>query len=192
MSQHQQRPRDILEFLRRAAVEETAEEPRLEVAPPEPAPTRAPATPHVTVSSGDAPMVVLRRTQVIVACVTAGLLIILAFLLGLATGEGQAAEAAAAGTTRFHTIKVIEFADNRNGEIRAKTLLADLERRFDEEVTIERLDRDRTLFLALGSWLKNPNENREAKRLLKEVRELTARGRSEKPFKSAYFFTVKR
>jgi len=188
MSQHQQRPRDILEFLRRASTEE----PAVEVAPPETAPVRPSPerAPHVTVSSGDTPMVVLRRSQIIVACVAAGLLIVLAFLLGLASSE---AEAQASGlTTRFYTIKLIEYPDTRNGEINAKSLLGDLERRFDEEVTIQRLDRDRKLVVALGSWLQHPKENRRAMRLLKEVKELTVAGGTQKPFESAYFFQIKR
>jgi hypothetical protein len=184
MSQHQQRPRDILEFLRRASTDE----PAVEVAPKESAPVRAP---HVTVSSGDTPMIVLRRSQVIVACVAAGLLIVLAFLLGLASSDSGEA-AAAAGSARFYTIKLIEYPDTRSGEINAKTLMADLERRFDEEVTIERLDRDRKLVVALGSWLKHPRENRRAVQLLEEVKGLKVAGSDTLPFESAYFFQIKR
>ena len=191
MSQHQQRPRDILEFLRRAS----SDEPPVEIAEAEPAierePTVAPG-PHVTVSSGDTPMVVMRRSQVVVACVAAGLLIILAFLLGLTTAGGEDGWGGASAPTRFYTIKLIELPDTRSGEITAKMLMADLERRFDEEVTIERLDRDRTLFLALGSWLKDPKENRRAMELRDAARKLAVRGRDESPFKDAYFFQIKR
>ena len=87
MSQHQQRPRDILEFLRRAS----SEDPEVQVVPPETSPAAPPPTetPHVTVSSGDAPMVVMRRSQVVVAGVACGLLVLLAFLIGLANGESS-------------------------------------------------------------------------------------------------------
>jgi hypothetical protein len=185
VSQHQQRPRDILEFLRRAS---TDDEPATEVAEPE---VSSP-TPHVTVSSGDAPMVVLRRSQVVVAAVAAGLLILLAFLLGLASSGESAEEAAASAPVRFYTIKLTEFSDTRNGKLSAKTLLGELEQEFGEEVTIERLDRDRRLFLALGSWLKNPRENRQAMDLLKKVRKLKAPGHKSPPFQDAYFFSIKR
>jgi len=191
MSQHQQRPRDILEFLRRAS----SEEPTVDVAVPEPTvePSSAPIPgPHVTVSSGDTPMVVLRRSQVVVACIAAGLLIILAFLLGLTTAGGEGGGDAASAPVRFYTIKAIEFDDTRNGEINAKSIKAELERRFDEEVTIQRLDRDRTIFVALGSWLENPKANRRATELLEEVRKLDVRGNEKSPFRGAFFFPIKR
>jgi len=184
MSQHQQRPRDILEFLRRTS----GDEPAVEVAP-EPGPQRPP---HVTVSSSDAPMVVLRRSQVIVACVAAGLLIVLAFLLGL-TSAGEGGEAANGATaSSLYTIKLIEYPATRNGEVNAKTLKAELERVFDEDVTIQRLDRDRTLFVALGCWLSNPRENRQAQELLARVKKLAGRGSGDRPFEGAYFFPIKR
>jgi hypothetical protein len=184
VSQHQQRPRDILEFLRRASTDEPATEV---VEAPKPKPT-----PHVTVSSGDAPMVVLRRSQVVVACVVAGLLAILAFLLGLASSTADAEVGGGGAPIRFYTIKLIELPDTRNGKLTAKTLLAELETELGEEVTIERLDRDRRLFLALGSWLKNPRENRRAMDLLKQAQALRAPGHEEPPFKEAYFFPIKR
>jgi hypothetical protein len=137
-------------------------------------------------------MVVLRRSQVVVAAVTAGLLILLAFLLGLASSGETAEEAAARAPVRFYTIKLTEFSDTRNGKLAAKTLLAELEQEFDEEVTIERLDRDRRLFLALGSWLKNPRENRRAMDLMKKVQKLRAPGHKSPPFKDAYIFAIKR
>lgn len=191
MSQHHQRPRDILEFLRRASSDEAP----VEVADPETTPEPQaipPAGPHVTVSSGDTPMVVLRRSQVVVACVAGGLLIILAFLLGLATADPGPAEDGVGVPLRFYTIKAIEFDDTRSGQINAKTLKAELERRFDEEVTIQTLDRDRRIFLALGSWLEHPKANRRAMELLKAVKKLSVRGSEKSPFEDAYFFQVKR
>ncbi|MEM8885223.1 MAG: hypothetical protein AAGD14_14240 [Planctomycetota bacterium] len=208
MSQ-QQRPRDLLEFLRRASNEDEAPAPEQPKPRVEPArkPTREPSSPqvsrsqesrpHVSVHSGDVPLVVVRRSQVVVAAVTACLLIVLAFLLGLVSGSGEGEEGAEATIARtgtpltVWTIRCIAYDDTRKGEIAAKTVADDLARQGLDEVTIERLDRDGKLVVTIGSWLSNPHKNRQAQKLLATVQGLKAVGDPD-PFKEAYFVQLKR
>lgn len=224
----QQRPRDLLEFLRRASADDaprTVDSPRMD-----PASTRkdssgarptaspdskaepktesktgkpkrvarphrpVPAAPgaHVTVSQGDAPMVVLRRSQVVVAGIAAGLLILLAYLLGGAWSSGESPDQATFGAVGVNTIVVIEYDDTPHGRIQAKTLKGELARLGLDEVMIEQLDRDRKLWVTIGSWVSNPKINRQAVSLLGRVQKLRVQGSNKRQFADAYFARIER
>jgi hypothetical protein len=225
----QQRPRDLLEFLRRtsandagdrvdgptrriplpnpAAVPPAADEPKVadsgdvsataevpapaRVQSPVPAPHRV-SSPHVSVTQGDAPMMVFRRSQVVVAGVAAGLLIVLAYLLGSTWGGESAAEQEVFGAVGVYTIAVVEYYDNAHGQVSAKMMKSDLTKRGWDEVMIEQLDRDRKLWVTIGSWVSNPRTNRDAMSLLSKVKKLRVRGNDKFQFADARFVRIKR
>ncbi len=206
----QQRPRDLLEFLRRTSSSTDESEPRLDgperrslprdmtrqpvkVNGPRPAENpRVSDARHVNVSQGDTPMVVLRRSQVIVAGITAGLLIVLAYLLGSTWSGEEPADQVVYGDVGVYTIAVIEYHDNAHGQISAKTLKADLAKLDWDEVLIEQLDRDRKLWVTIGSWVSNPYTNRQAMSMLSEVKKLRVQGSDKFQFADARFVRIKR
>ncbi|MHC4952373.1 MAG: hypothetical protein ACYTGZ_00660 [Planctomycetota bacterium] len=181
------KPRDILEFLRRTGQEPPEEPAELPRARPSAAPPRAP-----TKNWGGIPeFVVLHRRQLAIAGVAAILLLVLAFLLGMVTGGGEP-EADAGRPVGVWTIRVIEYDNTRNGLIRAKSLAAELRRAGRDEVTIQQLDGDRKLLVTLGSWLNNPKKSEEALSLLNWIRGREVHGRNRTPFSDAYFYRIKR
>ena len=182
-----QRPRDSLEFLRR-----TGGEPPTAVESQHDRFVAAPIAVEPVVSDDSGDPIELTRRQAVIAGVAVVLLSVLTFMIGFMVGENAPTEAGSAGTVRVWTIRVIEYDDTRSGEIAAQTWKAKIERLAKDEVTIERLDRDRKLLVTLGSWLKNPNQSERALRLLAWVRNLEAKGRDKKPFASAYFYPIKR
>jgi len=190
-----QRPRDILEFLRRAGGgappvdEEMAEEAettsRIFVSPP------VSAAPVIAARGAGEPIELTPR-QALIAGLAALLLAVLTYMIGHMVGENSAQNAVSAAPVSLWTIRVVEYDDTRSGEISAKTWASKIERLADDEVTIERLDRDRKLLVTLGSWLKNPRENERALRLLQWVRNLESKGGTKKPFDDAFFYPIKR
>ena len=119
-----EKPRDILEFLRRTGQEpeqdsatgvppaESPAAPRRRAA--EPAPNRiSPGSPTVGRRGlpvlGIPEVVVLHRRQLVIAGIAAGLLLILAFLLGMVSGGGGSDEADVGQPVGVWTIKLIEY-----------------------------------------------------------------------------------
>jgi len=190
-----QRPRDILEFLRRAGgggppvAEEVAEEAettsRIFVSPP------VSAQPVVAARGAGEPIELTPR-QALIAGLAALLLAILTYMVGHMVGGNSADQAISSAPVSLWTIRVVSYDDTRSGEISAKTWASKIERLADDEVTIERLDRDRKLVVTLGSWLKNPRENERALRLLQWVQNLESKGGTKKPFDDACFYSIKR
>ena len=189
-----QRPRDILEFLRRAGggappvdeeIEEAETTSRIFVSPP------VSASPVIATRGAGEPIELTPR-QALIAGLAALLLAVLTFLIGHMVGENSAQNAVSAAPVSLWTSRVVEYDDTRSGEISAKTWASKIERLADDEVTIERLDRDRKLLVTLGSWLKNPRENERALRLLQWVRNLESKGGTKKPFDDAFFYPIKR
>ena len=218
----QQRPRDLLEFLRRTSANDAgdrvdgptrriplpADEPKVAAqhsvpastkvaaphraaAPKVPAPPPA-STPHVSVTQGDAPMMVFRRSQVVVAGIGAGLLIVLAYLLGSTWGGESASEPEVFGSVGVYTIAVVEYHDDAHGQVSAKMIKSDLTELGWDEVMIEQLDRDRKLWVTIGSWVSNPRTNRKAVSLLSEVKKLRVQGNDKFQFADARFVRIKR
>jgi hypothetical protein len=178
------KPRDILEFLRRAG-----REPSTAVVDP------LPGIPVVEtpVTKGDfSAWMLVKRQQVWIAGVAAGLFAVLTFLIGYAWGSPAATETPAASGVVVHTIQAIAYDATPNGEVRAKSVAAQLRRVVDEEVTVQRLDRHRKILVTVGSWLSNPLANERARALLKQIRALEVDGRDRHPFQSALFYRLER
>ena len=184
-----EKPRDILEFLRRADCEPTA----TATEPPAGSPLAGAVSPEKPAPQADSSGgLLVSRRQMTIAGVAAGLLALLTFLIGLAWSGGSEPEEAAGSPVGIWTIKAIEYDATSNGEIRAKSLAAQLGKLASDEVTVQRLDRDRKLMVTVGSWLKNPKENEKALKLLRWVQEREVNGRDRRPFEAAYFCRIKR
>lgn len=165
------KPQDLLEFFRRSSGE------RPEAA----APRDLEKTPR---------MLVVRRSQAVVAAVSAGLGLVLAFLLGLGLGSGSSEPAVAGG---LWVIKVVAYEDNEKGRHYAKTVMSQLERLdLGDEVNLRRVIDDRKLAVTVGSWISNPRRVAHANELLKKVKGIRGRGDQGQPFVDADFWRIER
>jgi hypothetical protein len=116
------KPQDLLEFFRRSSGD------RPEAA----APQDLEKTPR---------MLVVRRSQAVVAAVSAGLGLVLAFLLGLGLGGASSDPAVAGGG--LWVIKVVSYEDNDKGRRYTKTVMSQLERLdLGDEVNLSRVVSD--------------------------------------------------
>ena len=183
-----EKPRDILEFLRRAGSEPTAGPSATVVEPP----PRARAAEKPAVEADFSGWILVKRRQAWIAGIAAGLFAILTFVIGLSWSSPDAAAIEAAGDVGVWTIRAIEYDASSNGEVRAKSVASQLRRMTDDEVTVQPLDRDRKLLVVVGSWLRDPTENEHALKLLQWVQEREVNGRDRRPFKDAYFYRIKR
>lgn len=166
------KPKDLLEFFRRSS------ENRPEAA----APQELEKTPR---------MLVVRRSQAVVAAVSAGLGLVLAFLLGLGLGGGSSEPAVAGGG--LWVIKVVSYEDNEKGRRYAKTVMSQLERiDLGDEVNLRRVIGDRTLAVTLGCWIRNPKGDAHARKLLTKVQGIRGRGDQGQPFADADFWRIER
>ena len=179
-----EKPRDILEFLRRAG-----REPATTVVEPPPG---IPVV-ETPVTKGDfSAWMLVKKQQVWIAGIAAGLFAVLTFMIGLALGGPDAAEEPAYGTVGVWTVRVASYDKTTNGEVRAKSIAAQLRRVIDDEVTIQPLDRQGKLVVTVGSWLKNPKADQRAVELLKRVKALEVDGRDRYPFGDAQFYRIER
>ncbi len=102
-------------------------------------------------------LVLIRRSQVFIAAAAAGLVVILAFMLGMALGGGD--ESDAAPTQRLssvvapYVIRVASYPDTDRGRQHAQIVAAQLKRVIaNEEVTIHRLTDSQRIVVSMGSW----------------------------------------
>ena len=144
-------------------------------------------------------MVVLRRSQVIVAAAVAGLLLILAFVLGLALGGGDEAASTdsigpdgsvVGGGAPVWVIRVASYKDTDDGRAIARSVAQQLEQL--DEVTLQTIRSSDSVVVTLGSWLRNPNRNEAAKALLQRVHDMRDQQGGERPFQSAMFWSIQR
>lgn len=166
------KPHDLLEFFRRSSEsrQETAALQELEKTPR---------------------MLVVRRSQAVVAAVSAGLGLVLAFLLGLGLGGGSSEPGVAGGGV--WVIKVVSYEDNEKGRRYAKTVMSQLERLdLGDEVNLRRVIGDRKLAVTLGSWISNPRGDAHANKLLTKVKGIRGRGDQGLPFADAGFWRIER
>ena len=165
------KPQDLLEFFRRSsAAPDPAFQKELE------------RTPR---------MLVVRRSQAVVAAVSAGLALVLAFLLGLGLGGGSSEPAAAGGG--FWVIQVMKYEDNKTGGRYAKTVQSQLERLdLGDEVNLRRIVEDGELAVTLGCWMSRPHGDARAQELLKKVQGIRGRGGQGQPFTGAGFRRIER
>ncbi|MHC4957369.1 MAG: hypothetical protein ACYTGN_03265 [Planctomycetota bacterium] len=171
------RPSDILDFLRNSG----SDEPAQPEAPRRPVPGReVEKTPQV---------LILRRSQVVVAVASAALLVLLAFVLGLAIGgDGTSPARPRLGTV--WGIRVITFDASQKGTEQAQEMVQRLQALDIEEVTIQPIPSTGKLVVMLGSWLTPPDDSVGARATLTKVKKLTWRGKQA--FPDADFWSVQR
>jgi hypothetical protein len=169
-----QKPTDLLEFLRQSSEEER--------------PVAAPIAPQGerTVS-----MLVLRRSQVIVALVVAGLFCLLVFLLGLGLGGGGEPEGLAPLKSSVWGIRLVTYKDTDSGRAEARATQKLLRTMDLDEVTLQRIASKRQIVVMLGSWLSDPENLAGARQMLSKVQKLTVRGKN-RAFPDAHFWSIQR
>ncbi|MHC4137067.1 MAG: hypothetical protein ACYS0K_19105 [Planctomycetota bacterium] len=165
------KPKDLLEFFRRSSGEpEAAALQGLEKTPR---------------------MLVVRRSQAVVAAVSVGLGLVLTFLLGLGLGGGASEPVAAGGG--LWVIKVVSYEDSDTGGRFAKTVMSQLERLdLGDEVNLRRIIGDQKLAVTLGCWIRTPHGDARAQELLNKVRGIRGRGGQGQPFAGAAFWRIER
>lgn len=168
-------PTDLLEFLRQSGEDE-----------PAPEPIREGPRPERTV-----PMMVLRRSQVTVAGVAAGLALVLVFLLGLGLGGGDEPEANSSIGQRVWGIRVVSYKDTEQGRADARTTQNLLQQLDLDEVTLQRIPSQRRIVVMVGSWLNNPKDNAKAAEILAKVQNMSARGMN-RAFPDAQIWSIQR
>ena len=137
-------------------------------------------------------MVVLRRTQVLVASAAGILALVLVFLLGMALGGTGAAEAdAAPGNVGVWVLRVVSYKDTARGHEDAQTVKGKLVK-FDlgDEVGLRRTS-DGWLVVTAGAWLHDPNDNAQARELMKKVKDIKERSGAQ-AFPDAHFWLIRR
>lgn len=134
-------------------------------------------------------MLVLRQSQIVVAAVAGLLVIVLAYLIGLAAGgDGEAVPADAARGP--WVLKVIDYADSESGRRKAQTVAGFLEKQGWGEVTIQRSGE--RVAVTLGAWVEHPTNYKPAKKLRNDVRALPDLQTGVKHFAEADFWRITR
>ncbi len=169
------RPKDPLEFFRRTSGEQ-------DLGPVGPG-SELESTPR---------MLVLRRSQAVVAMAAAAVALLAAFLLGRGLGGGEA-EDAPLGNVGVWVIRVVSYEDNERGRRYAKTVMSQLERlRLGDEVNLRRIGSTNKLAVTVGSWLQHPQGEAGADKLLGRVKSIQGRDSNERPFASADYWRIVR
>jgi len=165
------KPSDILDFLRRSSPEELPE--------PEPALEQTPR------------MVVLRRSQVVVAAAAGALALVLAFLLGLALGGSGDGSDEGASDVGVWVLRVVTYRDDERGQEYAQSVKSQLIRRkLGDEVNLRRFGEGQ-LAVTVGAWLQAPQDNPQAQSLKRDINEIQDRNGAN-PFKDAKFWLIRR
>jgi len=172
------KPQDLLEFLRRSSgdSEPVSAAPAREKQPPRESAPR---------------MLVLRRSQLVVAVTAIGLFVILAFVVGLIVGEGSEAPAAPVAKTGVWVIRAISFHDTDAGRESARMVRQQLKERQIDDVTLHTLRSDNTLVVSVGSWLSDPRKDDRATTLLSRIRSWPD-DLGKQPFHDAQFWQIQR
>jgi len=175
----EKKPQDLLEFLRRSSPEDPAPGMR-----PEPAPPSLEPTPR---------MLVLRRSQLIVAGVATALAVVLAFLLGLALGGAGEGEPAVAGALAGPwVIRVVTYKDTEAGRKMAKSVQAQLERLLLREVSQQYIPSQEKVVVTIGAWVHPPERFAPARELRRKIRGLSDSRTEKSPFQDADFWRIRR
>ncbi len=168
------KPQDLLEFLRRHDEEEAAPES----VDREPAPDTAQVGGRLT----------LARSQLQIAGAMVALGLVLAFLLGMAFGEGERQPAALGPTGNAWVIRAISYPDVE----RQMQAVRETERWLNAQglgqATMIRIRSKEQLVVVLGAWLEDPSGDPAVKRLLDRVRNLDWKGK--RPFDGAYIWQI--
>ena len=170
------KPQDLLEFLRRHDTDEEA--PPQEPVRREPAPDTAQRGGRLT----------LTRRQVQIAGAMVALGLALAFLLGMAFGEGEPQPAAGGPTGNAWVIRAISYPDIERQMQAARETESWLDAKGLGQATMIRIRSKKQLVVVLGAWLENPSGDPAVQRLLERVRNLDWRGK--KSFDGAYIWQI--
>lgn len=175
----ERKPQDILEFLRRKPEQRGPSAPT-EGPPPE---DGLESTPR---------LLLVRKSQIVVAGLIAGLSLVLAFLIGMAFGGGDEAPAPATETLGPWVIRAISYDNDAQGRATAKNVQEQLSA-LGHEVTIQTLAGQSNVVVTVGAWVQNPQRSEKARRLLQEIQAITEKKKPKKtPFRSAYFWQIRR
>lgn len=168
------KPRDMLEFFRRTS------SPSTEAVPS--SPSLEPTT----------RMLVVRRSQAVVAIVAAVAALLLAFLLGHAVGASGKSEALDAAP-EVYVIRAIAYSDDLKGSDSAQRVKTQLERMdLGEEVVLWQVPSESRTVVTVGSWLGNPAGRKEACALRDKLRGVKDKSTQSAPFADADFWRMKR
>jgi len=175
----ERKPQDLLEFLRR---NRGAEGGAASTAGVDALPAAQPTD------------LVLRRSQILVAAVAAGLLVVLAFVVGLVAGrpgsESPGAPAVGAGAPVW-TIRTITYQATEQGEINAKITMNQLETIFPGMVSIQRNPGRDEVIVTVGAWLRDPKQDPKALALLQQIQDQQDVA-GKRHFTGAYIWTLPR
>jgi len=160
------KPRDMLEFFRRSA------------------PDRVEATPSAPTLEPTTRMLVLRRSQALVAGAAAIAALVLAFLLGYAAG------APGGDLPEVFVIRAADYGGDDQGMGHARKVKEQLEKmNLGDEVKV--LESEGRTVVTVGSWLSDPEGSAEARALRDKLRGLKDSTQAM-PFASAEFWRMKR
>jgi len=174
----ERKPQDLLEFLRRSSPEDRA--PALR--PDSAAPSSLEPTPRI---------LVLRRSQLVVAGIVTALALALAFLLGTALGGGGE-EGSAAGVSGPWVIRVVTYQDTEEGRKMAKIVEAKLEQLHIGEVSLQYIASQSKVVVTIGAWIHPPQRIAAAKELRRKIRDLSDSRTGTPPFQDADFWRIRR
>lgn len=169
------RPQDMLEFFRRSTADPepaivVQDDPDLEETPR---------------------LLLVRRSQILIASAATLLAVILAFVLGMAAGGDEEPPVTAEGVGGW-VIRVISYKQGDNGLEYAKSVMGDLEKLGWGEVTLQQIPSKQELVVTLGSWVHHPTRYKPARQLLDRIKKMDDKRTGRLPFEGAYFWRIGR
>jgi hypothetical protein len=163
----------MLEFFRRAAPER----------PDEPAPSAPSLEPTTR-------MLVLRRSQAIVAGCAAAATLLLAFLVGHAVGSSGGDSGVVA--REVFVIRAVAYGDDEQGLSFARKTKEELDKlNLGDEVQVVRVPSESRTVVAVGSWLSDPLTRKDARDLRDKLRAWRDTTKAT-PFANADFWRMER
>lgn len=134
-------------------------------------------------------MLVLRRSQAVVAGAVAIAALLLAFLVGHAVGGAKGDEALG---PPVYVIRAVAYGDDEKGAGFARKMKEQLEKMgLGEEVSVLEVPSESSTVVAVGSWLSDPQGSKDAVALREKLRGLKDNTQAM-PFADAAFWRMKR
>jgi hypothetical protein len=154
------------------------------------APERAPDASSSPELEPTTRMLVLRRSQAVVAAGAALAALLLAFLVGHVVGtKGDVAEAV---VPEVYVLRAVAYADDEKGRGFARKMKEQLEKMdLGEEISVLEVPSESRTVVAVGSWLKDPARSKDARALREKLRGLKDSTQAT-PFSDAEFWLMKR
>jgi len=153
--------------------------------------TADPAAPSSRELEPTTRMLVLRRSQAVVAGAAAVAALLLAFLVGHAVGAGGRTDEAALALP-VYVIRAAEYGDDEKGKGFARTRKEQLDKMgLGQEVSILEVPSESRTVVAVGSWLSDPEGQKDAVALREKLRGIKDNNQGT-PFAEAAFWRTKR